>query len=83
MHEVGPRLFPENLAVGRIHRDDEGVEVLVTDLDELAVDQDRGSPHAVEIGEGSQRQRPEFGSVRTVGDQDRTRRRTRRRSSRR
>ena len=69
VHGVGARLLPENFAVGRVHGDDEGVEVLVADLDELAVDQDRGRPHAVEIGERSQRPRPELGSVRAVGDE--------------
>ena len=69
VHEVGPRPLPENFALGRIHRDDERVEVLVADLDQLAVDQDRGGPHAVEIGERSQGQRPELGSVGTVGDE--------------
>lgn len=60
---------PDGFAGGGVDGDEEGFLVLVADHDDFVAGENRGSAHAVEVGEGAQGKAPALAAVFVVGEQ--------------
>ena len=66
---VGAVGFPERATGALVDGEEEGALVLVTEHVELAVGEDGGGAHAVEVGEGAEGVAPAFVAIGGVGEQ--------------